>query len=165
MEHARSYFWETSNACECIAGENFSFPKMKSYEGLALIKYARIVSSCGNVLAKFSYVEDLNSEGVLGSVIRKLTLDMRTKWLSYVKQLNLYQPGLTLFRECLSDIADVQNEFLLLSIPNGDHAKSRNKEKAERSTYAASATNTANTAKDNSKTQRECVLNDDKHPI
>ena len=98
---------------------------------------------------------DLNSEGVLGSATRKLTLDMKTKYLTYVKRMNLYQPGLAVFSEWLNDIADVQDELLFYSNPNADRAKTSYKEKAEGSTFATSATNTAN---DNSKTQRECVL-------
>ena len=141
----------------------YSFPPMKPYDGAALIKFARIVSSCVNVLTKFNYVGDLNSEGVQGSATRKLTLDMKTKWLTHVKQMNLYQPGLAVFSEWLNDIADVQDELLLSSNPNADrNAKSSYKEKAKGSTFATSATNTAN---DNSKNQRECALKDGKHPI
>ena len=140
----------------------YSFPPMKPYDGTALIKFARIVSSCVNVLTQFNYVGDLNSEGVLGSAKRKLTLDMKTKWLTYVKQMNLYQPGLAVFSEWLNDIADVQDELLFYSNPNADRAKTSYKEKAEGFTFATSATNTAN---DNSKTQRECVLKDGQHPI
>ena len=140
----------------------YSFPSMKPYDGAALIKFARKVSSCVNVLTQFNYVGDLNSEGVLGSATRKLTLDMKTKWLTYVKQMNLYQPGLAVFSEWPNDIADVQNELLLYSNPNADCAKTSYKEKAERSTFATSAANSAN---DNTKTQRECVLKDGQHPI
>ena len=140
----------------------YSFPPMKPYDGAALIKFARIVSSCVNVLTQFNYVGDLNSEGVLGSATRKLTLDTKTKWLTYVKQMNLYQPGLAVFSEWLNDIADVQDELLFYSNPNADRAKTSYKEKAEGSTFATSATSTAN---DNSKTQRECVLKDGQHPI
>ena len=140
----------------------YSFPPMKPYDGAALIKFARIVSSCVNVLTQFNYVGDLNSEGVLGSATRKLTLDMKTKWLTHVKQMNLYQPGLAVFSEWLNDIADVQDELLFYSNPNADRAKTSYKEKAEGSTFATSATNTAN---DNLKTQRECALKDGKHPI
>ena len=140
----------------------YSFPPMKPYDGAALIKFARIVSSCVNVLTQFNYVGDLNSEGVLGSATRKLTLDMKTKWLTYVKQMNLYQPGLAVFCEWLNDIAEVQDELLMSSNPNADRAKTSYKEKAEGSTFATSATNAAN---DNSKTQRECVLKDGQHPI
>ena len=139
-----------------------SFPSMKPYDGAALIKFARIVSSCVNVLTQFNYVGDLNSERVLGSATRKLTMDMKTKWLTYVKQMNLYQPGLAVFSEWLNDIADVQDELLLSSNLNADRAKSSYKEKAKGSTFATSATNTGN---DNSKNQRECVLKDGKHPI
>ena len=140
----------------------YSFPPMKPYDGAALIKFARIVSSCVNVLTQFNYVGDLNSEGVLGSATRKLTLDTKTKWLTYVKQMNLYQPGLAVFSEWLNDIADVQDELLLYSNLNADRAKTSYKEKAEGSTFATSAPDTAS---DNSKYQRECALKDGKHPI
>ena len=140
----------------------YSFPPMKPYDGTALIKFARIVSSCVNVLTQFNYVGDLNSEGVLGSATRKLTLDMKTKWLTYVKQMNLYQPGLAVFSEWLNDIADVQDELLFYSNPNADRAKTSYEEKAEGSTFATSATNSSN---DNTKTQRECLLKDGQHPI
>ena len=140
----------------------YSFPPMKPYDGAALIKFARIVSSCVNVLTQFNYVGDLNSERVLGSATRKLTLDMKTKWLTYVKQMNLYQPGLAVFSEWLNDIADVQDELLLYSNLNADRAKTSYKEKAEGSTFATSAPDTAS---DNSKYQRECALKDCKHPI
>ena len=140
----------------------YSFPPMKPYDGTALIKFARIVSSCVNVLTQFNYVGDLNSEGVLGSATRKLTLDTKTKWLTYVKQMNLCQPGLAVFSEWLNDIADVQDELLLSSNPNADRAKSNYKEKTKGSTFATSTTNTTS---DNSKYQRECALKDGKHPI
>ena len=140
----------------------YSFPSMRPYDGAALIKFARKVSSCVNVLTQFNYVGDLNSEGVLGSATRKLTLDMKTKWLTYIKQMNLYQPGLAVCSEWLNDIADVQDELLLSSNPNADRAKSSYKEKAKGFTFATSATNTAS---DNSKNERECVLKDGKHLI
>ena len=65
-------------------------------------------------------------------------------------------------KEWLNDIADVQDELLLSLNPNAHRAKSSYKEKAEDSTFATSATNTAN---DNSKNQRECALKYGKHPI
>ena len=64
----------------------YFYPQMKPDDGAAWIKIARRVSSCVNVLTQF------NSEGDLGSATRKLTLDLKTKWLTYVKQMNLYQP-------------------------------------------------------------------------
>ena len=78
---------------------------------------------------------------------------MKTKWLTHVKQMNLYQHGLAV---------DIQDELLLYSNPNADRAKTSYKEKVEGSTFAISATNSAN---DNPKTQRECELNDGNHPI
>ena len=146
---------------------------MKPCDGAALIKFLRIVSSCVNLLTQFNYVGDLNSEGVLGSATRKVTLDMKTKWLTYVKRMNLktkwltyvkrmnlYQPGLAVLIEWLNVITVVQEELILSSNPNADHAKPNYKEKAKGSTFVTSAINTAS---DNSKNQRECALKDDKH--
>ena len=140
----------------------YSFPPVKFYDGAALIKYARLNPSCVNVLTQFNYVGDLNTEGNLSSATKKLTLDLKTKWLTYVKQMNLYQAGHTVFSEWLNDIADVQDEMLLTSNPNADRAKSSYKEKAKGSTFETPAKNTAS---DNSKPQRECALKDGKHPI
>ena len=126
----------------------YSFPPMKPYDGAALIKFAGTVSSCKKVLTQFNYVGDLKSEGVLGSATRKITLELKTKSLTYVTQLNLYQPGLAVFSEWLNDIADVQDELLLSSNLNTDRATSSYKEKAKGSTFATSTTNTAS---DNSK--------------
>ena len=140
----------------------YSFPPMNPYDGAALIKIARIVLICVKVLTQFNYVGDPKSEGVLGSATRKLALDMKTKWLTYVKQINAYQPGLAVFSEWLNNITDVPDELLLSSNSNADGAKSSYKEKAKASTFATSATNTLS---DNSKTQQECALKDGKHPI
>ena len=84
---------------------------------------------------------------------------MKTKWLTHVKQMKMYQPGLAVW---LNDLAEVQYELFLSSNPNADRAKSSYKEKARGSTFATSVTNTAT---DNWKNQRECVLKDSKHPI
>ena len=85
----------------------YSFPPIKHYDGVALIKYARILSSCVNFLTQLNYMGRLHTEGVLGSATRKLTLDMKTNCLDYVKQMNMYQPGLAVFSEWLNDMAIV----------------------------------------------------------
>ena len=56
----------------------------------------------------------------------------------------------------------MRDELLLSSNPNADRTKSSSKKETKGSTFATSATNTAI---DNSKTQRECVLKDGKHAM
>ena len=140
----------------------YSFPPMKISDGVALIKFSRIVSSCVNVLTKFNYVEDLNSKGVPGSATKKLFLDIKTKWLIHVKQLNKYQTGLAVFSEWFNDMAVVQDELLLSTNQSADQANSSHEEKARGSMFASSATNPV---KINFKSQTQCVLEDAKHPI
>ena len=135
---------------------------MKRHDRAALINHARLVSSCVNVLTQFNYVGDISSEGVLENATTKMTMDKKTKWLTYVKQKNMYQPGLEVSSEWFNDLADVQNELLMSTNPNADRAKSSYKQKAKGSKFAGSA---KNAAKDNFKSQRECALKDGKHPI
>ena len=118
----------------------YSFPMMKLYDRGALIKFARIGSCCKNVLTQFNYMGDLNSKRVLGSTIRKLTLNMKTKWLLNVKQMNQYEPGIAVISEWLNNKADVQDEMLWYSNPNADRAKTSYKEKDKNSTIATKTT-------------------------
>ena len=78
---------------------NHSFLSMKPYDGAALINFARILSSCVNFLTQFNYAGDLGSKGVEGECHKKLTMDKKTKWLTYVKQRKIYQSGLAVFSE------------------------------------------------------------------
>ena len=129
---------------------------MKLFDGAALIRYTRILLSFVSYLTQFIYVADLNLEKILGSATKKLTLEMKTKWLTYVKQMNLYEPGLDVYSEWLNEIGEVPDELLQSSNPGADRAKSSYIEKVKGFTFATSATNTA---KDNSRTQqRECWL-------
>ena len=66
-------------------------------------------SSCVNVLTQINYLGDLGSGAFLESATRKVTLDMKTKWLKYVKQGNMFQPGLAVFSEWLNEKTDIQN--------------------------------------------------------
>ena len=56
---------QMAKGCKCPNEENFSFVPMKRHDRTALINYARLVSSCVNVLTQFNYVGDISSEEVL----------------------------------------------------------------------------------------------------
>ena len=64
----------------------YTFPPVKAYDSVALVKYSRIVPSCVQVLTQMNYVADLQSEGVLSSATRNLPLNTKTKWLTYTRQ-------------------------------------------------------------------------------
>ena len=110
----------------------------------------RLVSSFVIVLTNFNYVGGFNSEGVLRSASRKLTLDTQIKWPPFVKLMNLFQRGRAVVSEWLNDLADVQDELLLSSNPNADRAKSSYKK----------STSATNTTKDYPKNQRDYALKD-----
>ena len=88
----------------------YTFPPVKAYHSLALVKYSRKVSSCVQVLTQMNYVGDLQSESVLSSSTRKLPLNMKTKWLTNARQNANYYMGLEAFSLWLQEVAAVQED-------------------------------------------------------
>ena len=138
----------------------YTFPPVKAYDSVALVKYSRIVSSCVQVLTQMNYVGDLQSEGVLNSATRKLPLNMKTKWLTYMRQnANCYM-GLEAFSAWLQEIAAVQEDVLMTGNPNTDKSKWASKDKPKNSTFSTFADDSTD-----KKTGHDCPLKDGKHPL
>ena len=138
----------------------YTFPPVKAYDSVALVKYSRIVSSCVQVLTQMNYVGDLQSEGVLNSATRKLPLNMKTKWLTYTRQNANYYMGLEAFSAWLQEIAAVQEDVLMTGNPNTDKSKWASKDKPKNSTFSTFADDSAD-----KKTGHDCPLKDGKHPL
>ena len=138
----------------------YTFPPVKAYNSVALVKYSRIVSSCVQVLTQMKYVGDLQSEGVLSGATRKLPLNMKTKWSTYTRQNVNYYMGLEAFSAWLQEIAAVQEDVLMTSNPNADKSKWTSKDKPRNSTFSTFADDNSD-----KKTGQECLLKDGKHPL
>ena len=138
----------------------YTFPPVKAYDSVALVKYSRIVSSCVQVLTQMNYVGDLQSEGVLSSATRKLPFNMKTKWLTYTRQNADYYMGLEAFSVWLQEIAAVQEDVLMTGNPNAEKSKRASKDKSKNSTFSTFADDSAD-----KKTGHDCPLNDGKHPL
>ena len=131
----------------------YTFPPVKAYDSVALVKYSRIVSSCVQVLTQMNYVGDLQSEGVLNSATRKLPLNMKTKWLKYTRQNANYYMELEAFSPWLQEIAAVQEDVLMTGNPNTDKSKWASKDKPKNSTFSTFADDSAD-----KKTGHDCPL-------
>ena len=107
----------------------YTFPQVKAYDSVALVKYSRTVSSCVQVLTQMNYVGDLQSEGVLSSATRKLPMNMKTKWLAHARQNANYYMRLEAFSLWLQEVAAVQENVLMTGNPNADKPKWTGKDK------------------------------------
>ena len=96
----------------------YTFPAMKVFDSVALVKYSRIVSSCVQVLTHVNFVGDLQLKCVLCSATRKLPLNMNTKWLTYARHNANYYIGLEAFSLWLQEVAAVQEDVLMTGIVN-----------------------------------------------
>ena len=131
---------------------------MKAHDSVALAKYARIVSSCVQVLTQTNYVGDLQSDGVLSSATRKLPLNMKTKWLTYVRQKANYYMGLEAFSLWLQEVAAVQEDVFMTGNPNADKSKRTSNDKLKNSSFSTFADDNSD-----KKTGQDCLWKDGKH--
>ena len=58
-----------------------TYPFMKSHESVAIIRYAKLISTCVSVLHQYGLSEDLRLESVLNTALRKLPPELKSKWL------------------------------------------------------------------------------------
>ena len=61
------------------------FPFINSENSTARIRYSQLISVFVNLLNQYGFTGDLCFESVLSSAIRKLSLELRTRWLFYAK--------------------------------------------------------------------------------
>ena len=122
----------------------YTFPSVKSYDSVSLVKYSRIVANCVQVLTQngsegMSYVGYLQSEGFLASATRKLPLNMKTKCLTYARQNAKYYMELEAFSLWLQEVVTVQEDVLRTDNPNADKSKWTNNDNPKNSTLSSFA--------------------------
>ena len=138
----------------------YTFPPVKAYDPVALIKYSRIVSSSVQVLTQMKYVGALQSECVLSSATRKLPLNMKTKLLTYTRQNAIYYMRLEAFSLWLQEVAPVQEDVLMTGNSNTDKSKWTSKDKPKKSPFSTFDDDSAD-----QKTVHGCPMKNGKRPL
>ena len=62
-----------------------SSPFIKAHVYAAIINYAKLMTTCVNVLKQFGFDGDLYSESVLNSALRRLPPELKRKWFFLAK--------------------------------------------------------------------------------
>ena len=135
-------------------------PFIKSHDSAAIIKYAQLITTCVNVLKQFGFTEDLYSESVLNSALRKLPPELKTKWFSLAKSKGYYHADLCKFSEWLNEVAYVHDEMTVQFKSQSEKKGYANTEKVKTSTFAANEQN-----KSTSASTKQCPLKDGDHKI
>ena len=110
-----------------------------------------------NTLNQLGYTSDLESEGGLSSITRKLSPQLREQLLQYFQDRRLLRRNLIVFKEWLASGATIDENLLAQTNSSFDRNKlqSRNKRK---STFASNAENSSKPS------NSECSFKDGKHP-
>ena len=84
---------------------------LKPHDASEIIKFSHTVCSCVNVLTQFGFESDLNSESVLNSAVKKLPIDLKAKWLSYLQRYDSSFETMRVFSAWLKNIAEIQDNL------------------------------------------------------
>ena len=158
--HLVAYFGKPHVVANAHLRRIYTFPPVKAYVSVTMVKSSRKVTTCLQFLTKMNNVGDLQSEGVLSSATRKLPFNKKTKWMTYARQKATYYMGLEAFSLWLLPIAVVQDNVLMKFNFNAEKSERTGEDKTKNSTLWTFIDDITdkNTGHDGS-------LKDDKHPL
>ena len=134
-----------------------SYPFIKPHDASEIIKFSHIVCSCVNVLTQFGFESDINSESVLNSAVKKLPINLKAKWLSYLQRYDSSFKTMRVFSAWLKNIAEIQDNLKMQFGTTTEKNSNRDKQKT-----------TAFTSEVEDKTdlpKGKCPLSDGDHKI
>ena len=78
---------------------------------LQSVKSSQRVSGCVNALSQYSYEKNNISESVLSSVVKKLTRELKNKWMKHVLRYDSHNKNMRVFSASLKERAHVQENL------------------------------------------------------
>ena len=103
-------------------------------------------------------MSDIASESVLNSAVRKLPIELKNKWLSYLQRFHPTYESMRVFSAWLKNIAQVQENIRLQFGNASDKTKPTNKDKPKTTSLAA-------TTDSSTKGKPSCPLKDGDHKL
>ena len=118
-----------------------------------------MVTNAVNTLTQLGYTSDLESEGGLSSITRKLSAQLREQWLQYMQGRQLLRGNLIVFKEWLASKAVIHENLLVQTNSSSDRNKFQSRDKPKTSTFASNA-------EESSRAKNfDCPFKDGQHPV
>ena len=139
---------------------------IKQHDSQAIIKYSQTISNSVNVLTQYQRVGDLTSASVLNSAVRKLPLELRSKFFFHTAYTGIATVDLKYFIMWLNNVAFVHDEMSMQfsSDKYNDKRPAQNKEKSTR-TLTSALVSQNSPANNHSQNAYSCPLNDGIHKL
>ena len=134
-------------------------PPIKIHDSESIIKYARSVATCVEVLTTMKYKSDLKSSTNVESVLRKLPPNMRERWHRNIESKRIVQPTLIQLSDWLDDEASVHSEMIAMNHKEGI-ATSNSKTNSSKGKHQSFSSQT-----DQNPPITKCGLCSEKHPL
>ena len=123
------------------------------------MRYSQIVSGCVKVFSNYGSENDIKSESVMSSAIRKLPRELQNKWMTYVMRGDSINKNMRVFSAWLKETARVQDNFRWQFGSSNDKAKPIFNRDTPKTTSFAAAIDSG------SSTKTECLLKDGEDEI
>ena len=132
----------------------YTHPPIRHDDSSSIVRFANVVTNTVNVLTRLGFQPDLESEGVLSSATRKLSLQLKEQWLRHLQDHQLLAANLIVFKDWLESTAFIHEDLLAQT-----SSKFQSREKPKTSTFASNA-------EDSTKPKNsECPFKDGQHAI
>ena len=132
----------------------YTHPLVRHDDSSSFVRFANVVTNTANVLTRLGFQPDLESEEVLSSATRKLSLQLKEQWLRHLQDHQLLAANLIVFKDWLESTAFIHEDLLAQT-----SSKFQSREKPKTSTFASNA-------EDSTKPKNlECPFIDGQHAI
>ena len=74
-------------------------PTVRHNDSNGIVHFANVVTNTVNILTRFGYQLDLESEGVLSSAITKISLPLKDQWQHHLRDHRLLAANLLVFKD------------------------------------------------------------------
>ena len=88
-----------------------SYPFNIPHDTAEVISCSQFISSCVIVLSQYGYEIDSTSESVLNTVVRKMPIELKAKWMIYLHRFNPSYKTKRVFSAGLRNIAEFQKKL------------------------------------------------------
>ena len=112
----------------------YIYPPVRHDDSSSIVRFANVFTNTVNVLTRLGFQPNLESEGVLSSATRKLSLRLKKQWLRHLQDHQLLAAKLVVFKNWLESTTFIHEDLLAQT-----SSKFQSWEKPKTRTFASNA--------------------------
>ena len=86
----------------------YTHPPVRHDDSSSIVHFSNVVTNTVSVLTRLGFQRDLESEGVLNSATRKLSVQLKEQWIQHLQDHRLLAANLIVFKDWLESTAFIR---------------------------------------------------------